>query len=505
MSLHFQSQQELSLHFQSQQESLSSLSTPDVSAHEEQSRSSCEKESYSTVTDTASTSASTTADTPATASDTTAAGSTADTTAPASDTSAAGSTADTTAPASDTSAAGSTADTTVPASDTSAAGSTADTTAPASDTSAAGSTADTTAPASNTSAAGSTADSSDSAADIKAKVKKLSDAILHVIPIDDDEWCSALRYIVRDVCELDVTIGANGSLTKPLKAIISDNCQIHVADPLSKDKLISNIIVAIASVVEANCTTIVTSKVNATKGIKDKRRALEEIHAPQCLALLQRFSQKVGKVVNLYSEEVLKAFPNLIKLLEVMIGSLHEKEQQRRDAITGSHKPASPSTSIDGANSSIISKLSPHVLEPNSIEERDKTLKKFPRELRNKASRDASRVSRATEADSLQKQAFAAKEQATDDQIVAAPTPLVAAQDNELIVSCTIPVAKSTSTLVPADVSSRGAIDGTAGKTTAQSDCVHTHNIEKKSNEMQVQRYDVTLTTHTREPKQTTA
>ena len=64
----------MSLHFQSQQESLSSLSTPDVSAHEEQSRSSCEKGSYSAVTDTVSaTTAVFAADTPATASDTTAA------------------------------------------------------------------------------------------------------------------------------------------------------------------------------------------------------------------------------------------------------------------------------------------------------------------------------------------------------------------------------------------------------------------------------------------------
>ena len=208
-----------------------------------------------------------------------------------------------------------------------------------------------------------------------------------------------LRYIVRDVCELDLTIGANGSLTKAIKKIISDSGQIHTADQRSKDKLLSHVIVEITSVIEAECTTIVTSKVSSTKGIKDKQRALEEIHAPQCLAILQRFSPKVRPVVNTYSEHVLKAFPNLIKLLEGLIGSLHEKEQQRRDAITGSHKPASPSTSVDGASSSVIGKLSPHVLEPSSVEERerDETLKKYPRELRNKASRDASRVFRATD------------------------------------------------------------------------------------------------------------
>ena len=452
----------MSLHFQSQQESLSSLSTPDVSAHEEQSRSSCEKGSYSAVTDTvsATTTAVFAADTPATASDTTAA----DNSATTADTS----TADTPATASDTT----TADNSATTADTS----TADTPATASDT--------------------TTADTPDTTADLKSKVKEQSEEILNVLPSNDD-WRLELRYIVRDVCELDLTIGANGSLTKAIKKIISDSGQIHTADQRSKDKLLSHVIVEITSVIEAECTTIVTSKVSSTKGIKDKQRALEEIHAPQCLAILQRFSPKVRPVVNTYSEHVLKAFPNLIKLLEGLIGSLHEKEQQRRDAITGSHKPASPSTSVDGASSSVIGKLSPHVLEPSSVEERDETLKKYPRELRNKASRDASRVFRATEADSLQKQAFAAKEQATDDQIVAAQTPPVAAQDNELIVSCTIPVAKSTSTLVPADVSSRGVVDSTAGKTTAQNDCVHTHNIEKKSSEMQVQRYDATLVTTT--------
>ena len=296
----------MSLHFQSQQESLSSLSTPDVSAHEEQSRSSCEKGSYSAVTDTvsATTTAVFAADTPATASDTTAA----DTSATTDDTS----TADTPATASDTT----TADTSATTDDTS----TADTPATASDTTA----ADTSATAADI----TTADTPDTTADLKAKVKEQSEEILNVLPSNDD-WRLELRYIVRDVCELDLTIGANGSLTKAIKKIISDSGQIHTADQRSKDKLLSHVIVEITSVIEAECTTIVTSKVSSTKGIKDKQRALEEIHAPQCLAILQRFSPKVRPVVNTYSEHVLKAFPNLIKLLEGMIGSLHEKEQQR--------------------------------------------------------------------------------------------------------------------------------------------------------------------------------
>ena len=217
----------MSLHFQSQQESLSSLSTPDVSAHEEQSRSSCEKGSYSAVTDTVSdtTTAVFAADTPATASDTTAA----DTPATASDTTA----ADNSATAADIT----TADTPATASDTT----TADTSATAADI--------------------TTADTPDTTADLKAKVKEQSEEILNVLPSNDD-WRLELRYIVRDVCELDLTIGANGSLTKAIKKIISDSGQIHTADQRSKDKLLSHVIVEITSVIEAECTTIVTSKVS---------------------------------------------------------------------------------------------------------------------------------------------------------------------------------------------------------------------------------------------------
>ena len=130
----------MSLYFQSQQESLSSLSTPDVSAHEEQSRSSCEKGSYSAVTDTvsATTTAVFAADNPATASDTTAA----DNSATTADTS----TADTPATVSDTTA--------------------ADTSATAADI--------------------TTADTPDTTADLKAKVKEQSEEILNVLASNDD-------------------------------------------------------------------------------------------------------------------------------------------------------------------------------------------------------------------------------------------------------------------------------------------------------------------------------
>ena len=101
----------------------------------------------------------------------------------------------------------------------------------------------------------------DTTADLKAKVKEQSEEILNVLPSNDD-WRLELRYIVRDVCELDLTIGANGSLTKAIKKIISDSGQIHTADQRSKDKLLSHVIVEITSVIEAECTTIVTSKVS---------------------------------------------------------------------------------------------------------------------------------------------------------------------------------------------------------------------------------------------------